>query len=111
MLDEVPLGNAVDTAWSDYRATHRDIDAADVRRCLLERHLPKKWEAQARDAEKLTFFGFAYLEHSPTRMLRRVDSLVCRLAADSARPDWTLLVVSYIISAAIVLLLQSIFGM
>jgi len=33
MVDEVPLQKAVDTAWTVYLATHRDVDAADGRRC------------------------------------------------------------------------------
>jgi hypothetical protein len=39
MVDKGPLRKAVDTAWTVYLATHRDIDVADGRRCLLERHL------------------------------------------------------------------------
>ena len=65
MVDEVPLRRAVAAAWSVYRATHRDVDAADGRRCLLERHLHWKWEARESDAEELTCLGIAYLERLP----------------------------------------------
>jgi hypothetical protein len=43
-------------------------------------------------------------------MLRVIEGLVRRVAADSARPDWTLLAVSELASAAIVLFFQSIFS-
>ncbi|MEY9136778.1 hypothetical protein ABIF50_009733 [Bradyrhizobium diazoefficiens] len=46
-------------------ARHRDVDAADTRRYLLERHLQGKWEARVSDAEELTGFGLAYLERLP----------------------------------------------
>ena len=46
MVDDIPLRKAVDTVWSLYRASHRDIDEADSRRCLLERHLKGRWEAR-----------------------------------------------------------------
>jgi hypothetical protein len=65
MADEVPLRKAVDTAWSVYLATHRGVDAADSRRCLLERHLHRTWEACEIDAEELTCFGLVYLERLP----------------------------------------------
>jgi hypothetical protein len=62
MVDDVSLRRAVDTVWSLFRAKHRDIDAADSRRCLLERHLQGRWDARVSDAEELTGFGLAYLE-------------------------------------------------
>jgi hypothetical protein len=65
MVDEVPVRKAVDTAWSVYLATHSGVDAADSRRCLLERHLHRRWEAFESDAEELTGFGLAYLERLP----------------------------------------------
>lgn len=65
MADEVPLQKAVDTAWAVYLATHRDVDAADGRRCLLERHLEGKLEANQSDAEELTCCGLAYLDRIP----------------------------------------------
>ena len=65
MVDEAPLRKAIDAAWSVYLATHSDVDAADGRRCLLERHLHRKWEACESDAEELTCFGLAYLERLP----------------------------------------------
>ncbi|MBB4378263.1 hypothetical protein GGD66_000623 [Bradyrhizobium sp. CIR48] len=64
MVDDDPLRTAVDTAWRVYRARHRGVDAADGRRCLLERHLRGRREARQSngDAQELTGFGLAYLE-------------------------------------------------
>jgi hypothetical protein len=62
MVDEVPLRKAVNTAWSVYLETHPGVDAADSRRCLLERHLHRRCEAFESDAEELTGLGLAYLE-------------------------------------------------
>jgi hypothetical protein len=42
-------------------------------------------------------------------MLRRTQTLIWRVAAESARPDWTLLAISYLASAAIVMVLRSAF--
>ena len=61
MADEVPLRKAVATTWTVYLATHRDVDAADGRRCLLERHLERKWENCRSDPEALVCSGLAYL--------------------------------------------------
>jgi hypothetical protein len=63
MVDDVPLRTAVHTVWN--LAKHRGVDAADTRRCLLERHLQERWEARVSDAEELTGFGLAYLERLP----------------------------------------------
>ena len=65
MGDDNPLRTAVDTAWSVYRARHRHVDAADNRRCLLERHLQGRREAREGDAEELARFGIAYLDRLP----------------------------------------------
>jgi hypothetical protein len=65
MVDEVPLRKAVDAAWTVYLARHRDVDAADGRRCLLERHLRGRWEAIQSDVEELTCSGLAYLDRIP----------------------------------------------
>ena len=65
MVDEAALRRAVDTAWSLYRARHRDVDAADSRRCLLQRHLRGKWEARVSEVEELTGFGLAFLDRLP----------------------------------------------
>ncbi|MBB4359225.1 hypothetical protein GGD66_000624 [Bradyrhizobium sp. CIR48] len=40
-------------------------------------------------------------------MLSLIESLVCRLASASARPQWTLLAISNLLSAAIVLIVRS----
>ncbi|MBR0939303.1 hypothetical protein [Bradyrhizobium jicamae] len=55
----------VDAAWSIYRANHHEVDAADARRCLLERHLQGRPEARESDVGELTSFGLAYLARLP----------------------------------------------
>ncbi len=62
MVDEVALKNAMETAWTVYRARHPDVDAHDSRRCLLERHLYSKLEVWRSDTEELAGFGIAYLQ-------------------------------------------------
>jgi hypothetical protein len=61
MVDEIPLRAAMTTTWIVYLATHNDVDAADDRRCLLERHLQRKWQNSQSDAEELVCSGLAYL--------------------------------------------------
>ena len=63
MVDEV-LRKAVDRAWTVYVATHRNVDLADGRRCLLERHL-QGMEASQNETEELTCSGLAYLDRLP----------------------------------------------
>lgn len=65
MVDDEPLRKAVDTAWSVFRTTHVGVDAADSRRCLLERHLHGRPEAREGDVEELANFGLAYLARLP----------------------------------------------
>ena len=65
MVDRVALQTAVDTAWSIFCATHDGVDAADGRRCLLERHLHGRWEAREGEVEELASFGLAYLARLP----------------------------------------------
>jgi hypothetical protein len=64
MVDEVPLRKAVDTAWTVYLATHRDVDVADGRRCLLERHLQRRLPGQ-NEIEALACSGLAFLDRVP----------------------------------------------
>ena len=64
MVDEV-LRKAVDTAWTVYLATHRDVDVADGRRCLPERHLQGTLKASQGETEELTCSGLAYLDRLP----------------------------------------------
>jgi hypothetical protein len=64
MVDTPALRTAVETAWSNFYATH-DIDAANSRRCLLERHLHGRWEAREGEVEELASFGLAYLARLP----------------------------------------------
>jgi hypothetical protein len=65
MSDGVPLRKAVDTAWAVYLATHRDVDVADGRRCLLERHLQGRSEISHSETEELACSGLAYLDRIP----------------------------------------------
>ena len=65
MVDTVALRTAVETAWSIFCATHEGVDAADGRRCLLERHLQGRCEARGEDVEGLASFGLAYLARLP----------------------------------------------
>ena len=69
MAEEDLLRQAVGTAWTVYRDTHNDVHELDERRCLLERHLRRRWEAGENDAEELTCAGLAYLE----RLLSEVE--------------------------------------
>jgi hypothetical protein len=43
MDDEFPLRFAVDQAWTVHLSAHKDVNAADSRRCSLERYLRGKW--------------------------------------------------------------------
>lgn len=61
MSEEYPLKAAVDRAWAVHIATHTDVDAADQRRCSLERYLTEKWHAGESDPEELTCHGLSYL--------------------------------------------------
>jgi hypothetical protein len=56
MVDTVPLHTAVETTWSIFCANH-DVDVADSRRCLLERHLQGRCEARKEDVDELATFG------------------------------------------------------
>ena len=61
MIDEVTLKNATETAWTVYRARHPDVGTDDSRRCLLQRHLHRRWEERQSSTEELASFGIAYL--------------------------------------------------
>jgi hypothetical protein len=65
MVDDVVLKNAMETAWTVYRARHPDVGARDSRRCLLERHLHRRREERQSDTEELASFGIAYLQRLP----------------------------------------------
>jgi hypothetical protein len=60
-----PQRTAIDTAWAIYRATHEGVDAADSRRCLLERHLNQKPAEGEGAVEELASSGLAYLARLP----------------------------------------------
>jgi hypothetical protein len=49
---------------STWRRT-RDVDVADDRRCLLERHLQRRLEAGQSETEVVTCSGLAYLDRLP----------------------------------------------
>jgi hypothetical protein len=61
MSDDFPVRTAVDRAWAVHIAMHTDVDAADHRRCSLERYLTGKWQAGESDPEELTCHGLSYL--------------------------------------------------
>ena len=61
MDEEFPLRVAVDQAWTVHLAAHKDVDAADPRRCSLERYLRGKWQAGESDPDELTCYGLSYL--------------------------------------------------
>ena len=65
MVDDVVLKNATETAWTAYRARHPHVGAHDSRRCLLERHLHRRWEEHDSDTEELASLGIAYLHRLP----------------------------------------------
>jgi hypothetical protein len=66
MADNVNLRAAVETAWSIFCATNDGVDAADSRRCLLERHLQGRCEArEEEEVEELASFGLVYLAQLP----------------------------------------------
>ena len=71
MVDKGPRRKAVDTAWTVYLATHRDIDVADGRRCLLERHLHGRLGTNQIGTEELACSGLAYLDRLPKDEWRR----------------------------------------
>jgi hypothetical protein len=64
VVDDETLRGAIDTAWSVYRTRRHEVDAADSRRCLLERQHGRP-EARGDDAAELTAFGIAYPEWLP----------------------------------------------
>ena len=65
MVDDVVLKMAAETAWTVYRSRHPDVDSGDDRRCLLQRHLQRRWEERRSDSEELASFGVAYLDRLP----------------------------------------------
>jgi hypothetical protein len=65
MVDEAVLKKATETAWTVYRSRHPDVEAHDIRRCLLERHLHRRCEERESDTEELASFGIAYLHQLP----------------------------------------------
>ena len=109
MDDKFPLRVAVDQAWTVHLATHTDIDAADPRRCSLERYLSGRWEAGESDPEELTCYGLSYLARGESWMANFTQTLN-RLVSRSARPDWTLAAVASLIAAGITASVRLLFG-
>ena len=66
MADKLVLGQAVDTAWTVYRATHDDVHELDERRRLLERYLEERWKGRENATEAVTCAGLAYLQRLET---------------------------------------------
>jgi hypothetical protein len=92
MVDEV-LRKAVDTAWTVYLATHRDVDVADGRRCLWSGICKGDWRpAKARlnnsrvlDSPILT--GFPRTNDEADRVTDRTDNSAKReTGLDVVRP-------------------------
>jgi hypothetical protein len=91
--------------------THPGVLDGDHRLCLLERPLQGKWEAHCGNSEELTGLGIRLSTAVSRReMLRRMETLVCRMASEIARPDWTLLAASYAASAAVISARGALFG-
>jgi len=109
MVDEVAVRRAAETAWTVYRAAHPDVDTQDSRRCLLERYLHRRREARESDTEELQLRHSAPAPASPRRMLTGMKMLA-GWAQGSTRPNWTLLAISFLISATIVTVLRFVFG-
>ncbi|MDA9406303.1 hypothetical protein [Bradyrhizobium sp. CCBAU 45384] len=65
MSEDGTLRRALDTAWALYLSMHDDVDPADARRCLLERHLQRSLQAQQSDTDELARSGLTYLERLP----------------------------------------------
>jgi hypothetical protein len=59
------LLQAVEIAWSVYVATHKEVDAADERRCSLARYLWERKQAGENNVEELVCSGLAYLDRVP----------------------------------------------
>ena len=110
MAGDASLTKAVDTAWAVYRATRSGVDDADgLAACssVICTRGGSAWQRRRRVDRLRNSFPRAA---SRTRMLRWIEAVVCRVAAGSARPDWTLLAISYAISAAVVISLHSVFN-
>ena len=114
MSDDSLLKSAVDRAWAVHLATHDDVDAADERRCSLERYLSGKWRSGESDPDELTCHGLAYLdrlgsEDCEVRMAAFAKVMVC-LATRTARPDWTLAALASLQAAGLLASLRFAFG-
>jgi hypothetical protein len=103
MVDDVPLRTAVHTVWSLYLAKHRDVDAADT---ALPAGASSAGEMGSACERCRRTHGIRHRLPSAAprrRMLRLMEGLVRRVVVDGVRPDWTLVAISELASAAIVL--------
>ncbi len=79
MVDEI-LRKAVDTAWTVYVATHRDVDIADSRRCLLSAICKGRWRPanarlkNSRVLDSPTLTGFPRTNDEADRVTARTDN-------------------------------------
>ncbi|AHY50695.1 hypothetical protein [Bradyrhizobium japonicum] len=110
MVDEVMVRRAAETAWTVYRAAHPGVDVQDSRRCLLERYLHRRREEREIDAEEHQLRDSLPAPASRRRMLTGMKMFVARVVRESTRPSWTLLAISYLISAVIVIALRFVVG-
>jgi hypothetical protein len=107
MIDDAPLRTAVVLVSSLYLVKHRDVDAALPAGASSAVEMGSACERCRR-----THGGRPSLPRSasPRRMLTLMEGLARRVAVRSARPDWTLLAISELASAAIVVSLRSMFS-
>ncbi len=104
MVDVTVLKNATETVD---QTRHLDVGACESRRGLLEHHLHRRWEERESDTEEPDRQPAPAF---PKRMLPGVKTLVASVACGSTRPNWTLLAISFLISAVVVIGLRLVFG-
>lgn len=62
MMADLTLRQAVDAAWTFYRAMHADVHPADERRCCSSGNLQRTCEKREVDVDELTRSGITFLE-------------------------------------------------
>ena len=112
MADKLVLGQAVDTAWTVYRATHDDVHELDERRRLLERYLEERWKGRENDTEAVDVRrpGLSPAIGNLVTGMSHLKLLIGRIAATTARPNWTLNAISWLVAAVFVEAFRSAFG-
>lgn len=112
MVDEAALRRAVDT----YSLVPLSGEASRLgcrgQPPLFAAAPPSRKMGSARERDRRTDrLRPGLLEQSPQRrMLRLMEKLVRQLVVSTARPGWTLLIISEVVSAAIMLVLRSMFA-